>query len=296
VRGHTLVELLVASAAALLVILVLYTALSHYSRAYAREDDVLARSRLGQVIFGLLRDDICRADGGIDVPDIEELLPERVLEEAGWTAGRVALLRSWRVGRNRVNAYVSDTDTHPYLSRAYPYRERWELTMVDGKQVVRPGPDSPSYTDGAPPSTIWSKPQSRWIGPSGTSTAIIHVPDPSPVRRSDFILVRKVAGGRPALHLWAYHRDRTPRWPAGTLLRWTPGTGLANLAPAEPIDFEFHLDFDWAYWDAQPPARPDPWLLMSKAMATVQLRFTRPRRGMGIDPGVTLQSSLIVGP
>lgn len=285
-RGFTLVEALVATVAASIILVLLYGSLVFYSRAYTREDEVLERGRRGQEILGLFRDDAERAEGELQ----PQMLPVDGLKAIGWKSDPAALLLTPHRGTNVINCYTNLLAQKPYLSKRFQCFEVW--TAMPGPQgvtVVRDA-DSSRYIGEQPPFLV-----KKHIPPVTASSAIAHIPVPYDNTKSDFVVIRKVVNNVAAVVLWAYHRDKVDSWPAGTLVRWTEQTGAKSIGGDQVASFTPDVFFDWSYADPAPPKRPDPHARVYKMQAGLSLEFGRSKVA-GQEPGFEMHAVFLIGP
>lgn len=287
-RGFTLVELLVASAAATILILMLYGSLVFYSRAYTREDEALERSRRAQEILGLMRDDFERAEGDVQP---ETLGDDEGLKAVGFQGRPEELLGKPRRAVNIINAFTNLKAQKPYLSKRYALKDAFiKGPQVNGFTTVVRDINSCIYVNDVPPTLV-----RKTIGPIANTTAIVHIPEPFDKPRCEYLVMRKVVGGVVAPVIWAFHREKTGKLAPGTLLRWTEATGVKSIGGDQLVDFQFDLECDCPYADPVPPKRPAPWFLPMKDMATLKLVFGGGRLAAQ-DPGFTASATFLLGP
>jgi prepilin-type N-terminal cleavage/methylation domain-containing protein len=282
-RGFTLVELLVAMGAASLLIVLLYTALIHYFRAFTREDEIIERSRRTQEILSILRDDVARADGGITKVDD---VPEAAVRAVGFEGSVRTLLTAVRTGQIVLNAYQSRSSDHPSLSKRYVFAEVW-TELPDGSLVL----DGPRcrFTGDSPPEPI-----RKVVGPAGYSSCVLHVPVPTLAPKSDYWVLRKVVNGTVTPIVWAFHRDRHGGYPAGTLLRYA--AGLTNVGGDQLDSFALDVTNLVTYIAPNPPRRPLPTVFLNRFMVSVGVAYGRTKVREGPDPGFSDDTTIVVGP
>ena len=271
-RGFTLLEVLIASAVASTLIVLLYSTLVWYSRAAQREDESLEKSRRAQEVLGLFRDDFGRAAGAVKLEDV----PLEALKELGWDGNAADFLTTPRPGRHQINAWSGYGATSPYLSKVFEFTEQWTA----GKDLTFDRSLS-SYEKDTPPESL------RAIEPRAATRAVVHVVQPRARPTSEWILIRREAAAVPTIVLWALHRAPRARWPAGSLLRWTSATGLTRVGGAAVADFQFRMVQDWMAVDSAPPSRPEPDVRLLATLGRVELRY---------PPAFEASAVLLLGP
>lgn len=271
-RGFTMIEVLIASALATTLIVLVYSSLVWYSKSAQREDENLEKSRRAQEVLGLIRDDFGRAAGEIKLEDV----PLEALKELGWDGNAADFLTTPRPGRHQVNAWSGWGSTSPYLSKSFEFSEKWD----QGKEIAYSRQAS-SFERDSPPASL-SK-----IEPRAATRAVVHVVLPSDKPQSEWILIRREAAGTPTFVLWALHRVAKAKWNAGALVRWTAATGAAHVGGKAVQDFQFRVASDWMAVDAAPPNRPDPDVRLLSTLARVELRY---------PPAFEASAILLLGP
>lgn len=285
-RGFTLVEVLVASAAAMIIIVILYSSLVFYSRAYTREDEALERGRRGQEVLGLFRDDAERSQGEVQ----PSLIPPEALKAVGHSGDAVALLTAPRQATNIINMYSNLQSQKPSTSKKFEVKEIWARVPGPGEPVVAREPLASVYMGNQPPPKV-----RETIPPLTVEACVVHVPIPYDNPKSEYIVMRKVIAGNATPVLWAFHREQSGKWPKFSLVRWTPNTGVQSVG-GEQIDV-LHLAvmYDWSYADPAPPRRPDPHAQMYKIQAELKLTFGR-TKVQGSEPGFAMGAIFLIGP
>lgn len=286
-RGFTLVELLVASGAATLIIVLLYSSMVFYSRAYTREDEVLERGRRAQEVLGLFRDDFERAEGEVQ----PESLPDKAVDAVGFQGAAVAFLSAPRSGVNIINAFTNLKAQKPYLSKAYRYRDVWApVGTQNGFTVMGRVMPACKYVGDQPPTQIF-----KAIPPWASTVAAVHVPVPFDRPTHHYFAIRKVVAGVVQPVIWAFHSEKIGKFPAGALVRWTERSGAKVVGGEQLTDVLFELQTDWPFADPQPPKRPGPWALPTKNQTELRLTFGR-SKVTGPDPGFDAGAIFLLGP
>lgn len=262
-RGFTLIEVLIASAVATTLIVLLYTTLVWYSRSFEREDANLERSRRAQEVLGLFRDDFGRAAGELRLEDV----PLDTLKELGWEGTASDFLTTPRPGRHQINAWTSHGAISPYISRTFEFFEKWETGTKGGQTELTFNRSVSAYDRDSPAESL------RTIEPRSPGRGVVHVALPREKPTSEWILIQRVASGTPTIALWALHRVKRGGWVAGSLLRHTAATGIIRVGGAAVGDFRFRLVHDWMVVDSAPPGRPDADIRHLATVARVELRY-----------------------
>lgn len=257
-RGFTMIEVLIASAIATTLIVLLYSTLVWYSRSAQREDENLEKSRRAQEVFGLFRDDFGRAAGEIRTEDV----PLDALKDMGWEGNAADFMTMLRPGRHQVNAWSGYGSTSPYLSKVFEFSEKW-----DTLKELTYNANASSYEKDSPPASIGK------LEPRSPTRGVVHVVQPRDKPLSEWILIRREAAGTPAFVVWALHRAAKGKWPAGALLRWTSALGVFRVGGAAVADFKFTLVHDWMAVDAAPPSRPAADLRLLATLGRLELKY-----------------------
>jgi hypothetical protein len=286
-HAFTLVEMLMASSAALLIVGLIYTALIYYGRAWTRGEEGMERSRRSQEIMGLLKDEFERSSGEIQLADV----PNDIIRKMEFDGDNVGLLTRPRTGFNAVNGYRNFSDTHPYFSTKYPYQEFWEMKSTPAGLVVALNPPVCRYPKAIPPPDV-----ALLVPPWGASAAAIHIPIPFDQPVTEFIIIKKQTGGNVSTSIWAYYRKSRPNHKEGTLVRWTPVSGIVTVGGDMLTDFNFDVVFDWAFVSRRPPIRPADWAQMVKVLAEMKLGYGKSLLPSGQDPGFEASGILLQGP
>lgn len=271
-RGFTMIEVLIASAVATTLIVLLYSTLIWYSRSAQREDENLEKSRRAQEVLGLVRDDFGRAAGELKLEDV----PLDALKELGWEGSAADFLTAPRPGRHQVNVWNGWGSTSPYLSKTFEFTEKWD----QGKEIAY-NRQASGFERDSPPAAL-SK-----IEPRASTRAVVHVALPRDKPQSEWILIRREAAGTPTFVVWALHRAAKAKWNAGALVRWTAATGATRVGGNAVMDFRFHVAGDWMAVDAAPPTRPDPDVRLLSTLARVELKY---------PPAFEASAILLLGP
>lgn len=285
-RGFTLVEVLVASAAATIIIVLLYSSLVFYSRAYTREDEALERGRRGQEVLGLFRDDAERSQGEVQ----PGLIPVEALRAVGYTSDAAILLGHARQATNIINMYTNLQAQKPYMSKKYGFKEVWARLPGPGEPALARNKTACTYVGTPPPPKVRDT-----IPPFTSEACILHIPVPYDTPKSDYVVMRKVIGGEPSPVVWAFHREATGKWPRFSLLRWTPQTGVQSVGGEQIEVLHLAVMYDWSYADPAPPRRPAPHAQLLKMQAELHLTFGR-SRVQGSEPGFEMGAIFLVGP
>lgn len=284
-RGFTLVEALVATGAASVILVLLYSSLVFYSRAFTREDEALERGRRAQEVLGLLRDDVERAAGDL----APEEIPQNGLTYVGFSGNGSRFLLQHHIGANLVNAYHNLQSQQPYLSKRYSLYEAWARDPK-GSGIQR-DPLASSYDGEQPPSEI-----KKYIPPLTARNCVVAIQMPRENPRRTYIAIRKViGGGLPEVILWSYNKDKSGPYPEGTLLRWAPGPGVKSVGGEQIVKFDFDVLYDHAFVDKAPPKRPDPVSQYLKMQIYCHLEFGR-TKVQGTEPGFEMGAYFLVGP
>ena len=262
-RGFTLIEVLIASAVATTLIVLLYSTLVWYSRSFQREDENLEKSKRAQEVLGLFRDDFGRAAGELRIEDV----PLDVLKETGWDGTAADFMTTQRPGRHQINGWSGYGATSPYISKTFEFFEKWETKVDQGKTVLTFNKSVSAYDRDSPPESL------RRIEPRSPVPCVVHVGLPADKPTSEWILIRREAAGNATVALWVMHRVARGKWPAGTLARHTAATGLTRVGGAAPADFSFRLAHDWMAVDAAPPTRPTADIRLLATLGRVELKY-----------------------
>lgn len=282
-RAFTLVEALVATVAASIILVLLYGSLVFYSKAYTRGDEELERGRRGQEMLGLFRDDAERAEGEIQ----PSMVPADGLKAIGWQSDATALLTNPHRAVNVINCYTNLIAQKPYLSKRFELQEVWKR---DPGGTISRDDKASRYTQEQPPARV-----RELIPPMTANACVVRIPVPWDNPKSEYLAVRKVVNTVPTMVLWAFHREKNEKWPAGTVVRWTEATGAKSVGGEQVVAFAPDIFYDWAYADPAPPRRPDPYAQTYKMQAGLSVAFGG-SKVRDKDPGFSMEAVFLIGP
>lgn len=298
-HAFTLVEAMVASCVAAVVLTLLYQGLTFYTRATVREDERLERSRRGQEILSLLRDDYGRASGSLSsLNHLKKFIGDDELSKLGWNSGLIDLMTKPRNHRRIISAFPTHESDKPRYSKMLEARSYWTTASVPGDTTFVLQLDS------------LGRPRVEWVGdacpldiekllgrgPDTGSVAWITKP-PGQVESSYLVMGKNLGGGVESVVFWAYHGATTGKIAAGSLMRHEKRVGLANLGADQMVDFLAIPTCDLFFVDPQPPKYPLPVGGSVKMMLRVGMAFGRNTKlAQGPDPGYEISSWLLANP
>lgn len=260
--GVTIFELLIASAISALLIALLTGSVILYGRYYRRGDALLDQSRRFQTILDRFREDFRHATGTFKLSEI----PEEALRELGLDRSRDLLLESSRLGAHVVHTYDTPDSPQPTGSETYQFEEIWSFS--DLEDPSRSQAVASRYRGTIPPSTILDR-----LKPRAPVSSVFMIPLPTEDPKSWYLMLRHESEGTGRPVVWAYHQVPVLKYPARTLLRWTPETGVLPVAEGGLTRFSLDLSSEWIHVVRPSEMATVPGLTLSKFFARLEVAF-----------------------